>query len=105
MIKFTLPADGPIIAAESDILDPIGNASYSGADMLIIPVSRLSPDFFKLSTGLAGAILQKCTNYSMKVAIVGDISAYTAKSGPLRDFVYESNKHGHVRFVATEAEL
>ena len=58
MIKFTLPADGPIIAAESDILDPIGNASYSGADTLVIPVSRLSPDFFKLSTGLAGAILQ-----------------------------------------------
>ena len=105
MINFTLPADGPVIAAESDILDPIGNASYSGADTLVIPVSRLSPDFFKLSTGLAGAILQKCTNYSMKVAIVGDISAYTAKSGPLRDFVYESNKHGHIRFLASEAEL
>jgi hypothetical protein len=105
MIKFTLPADGPVITTEADILDPIGNASYSGADTLVIPVSRLSPDFFKLSTGLAGAILQKCTNYSMKVAIVGDISHYTAKSGPLRDFVYESNKHGHIRFIANEAEL
>jgi len=105
MIKFTLPADGPIIAAESDILDPIGNASYSGADTLVIPVGRLSPDFFKLSTGLAGAILQKCTNYQMKVAVVGDISQFTAKSGPLRDFIYESNKHGQVRFIATEAEL
>jgi hypothetical protein len=105
MITFTLPADGPLIAAEADILDPIGNASYNGAELLVIPVSRLSPDFFKLSTGLAGAILQKCSTYQMKIAIVGDISQYTAKSGPLRDFVYESNKHGHVRFVASQAEL
>ena len=105
MDTFLLPADGPLIAAESDILDPIGNAGYNGADTLVIPVSRLSPDFFKLSTGLAGAILQKCTNYQLKVAIVGDISQYTAKSGPLRDFVRESNTRGAVRFVASEAEL
>ena len=105
MEKYVLPVDGPLIAAESDILDHIGNAGYSRADMLVIPVSRLSPDFFKLSTGLAGAILQKCTNYQLKVAIVGDISHYTAQSGPLRDFVYESNKHGAVRFVASQAEL
>ncbi len=105
MIKFILPPDGPQIAAEADILDPIGNAGYNGADLLVIPVGRLSPDFFKLSTGLAGAILQKCMNYQLKVAIVGDISAYTAKSSPLRDFVYESNKHGTVRFVTSEADL
>lgn len=105
MSAFVLPTDGPIIASESDALDYIGNASYSGADLLVIPVARLAPDFFKLSTGLAGAILQKCTNYHLKVAIVGDITAYTAKSGPLRDFVYESNKHGAVRFVASEADL
>lgn len=105
MSAFTLPIDGPIIASESDAVDYIGNASYSGADMLVIPVARLSPEFFKLSTGLAGAILQKCTNYHLKVAIVGDISDYTAKSAPLRDFVYESNKHGAVRFLASEADL
>ncbi|MEO6013153.1 MAG: DUF4180 domain-containing protein [Devosia sp.] len=105
MSSFALPLDGPIIASEADALDHIGNASYSGADLLVIPVARLSPDFFKLSTGLAGEILQKCSTYQMKVAIVGDISAYTAKSGPLRDFVSESNRHGAVRFVASEADL
>ena len=35
----------------------------------------------------------------------GDISAHTEKSGPLRDFVYESNKRGDVRFVTTVDEL
>lgn len=105
MSNFIVPAEGPQIASEADALDLIGEAGFSGADTLVIPVSRLSPDFFRLSTGLAGAILQKCTNYRLRVAIVGDISEYTAKSGPLRDFVYESNKHGAVRFLASEAEL
>ncbi len=105
MSNFIVPAEGPQIASEADALDLIGEAGFSGADTLVIPVSRLSPDFFRLSTGLAGAILQKCTNYRLRVAIVGDISEYTAKSGPLRDFVYESNRHGAVRFLASETEL
>lgn len=105
MSNFIVPAEGPQIASEADALDLIGEAGFSGADTLVIPVSRLSPDFFRLSTGLAGAILQKCTNYRLRVAIVGDISEYTANSGPLRDFVYESNRHGAVRFLASEAEL
>lgn len=105
MSDFVIPAEGPSIAAEADILDAVGNASYSGAARIVIPVSRLSPDFFRLGTGLAGAILQKCTNYRLKVAIVGDIGAYLAKSAPLRDFVSESNRRGDVRFVASDAEL
>lgn len=105
MTMFRIPADGPTIATEADALDIIGNASYAGHDTVVIPAGRLSPDFFKLGTGLAGAILQKCSNYQMKMVIVGDISAYMARSGPLRDFVYESNRHGHVRFVASDADL
>ncbi|MET0530453.1 MAG: DUF4180 domain-containing protein [Microvirga sp.] len=105
MSAFTLPADGPVIASEADATDFIGEAMFSGADLLVIPVSRLAPEFFRLSTGLAGAILQKCTNYHLRVAIVGDISAFTEKSPPLKDFVRESNRHGEVRFIATMAEL
>jgi hypothetical protein len=97
--------DGPIVAREGDINDFISAGWEAKADRLVIPVSRLAPDFFKLATGLAGGVLQKCTNYSFHVAIVGDISEYTAKSGPLRDFVYESNKRGEVRFIDTLAEL
>lgn len=105
MTDFIIPADGPLIATEADFTDFIGEAAWGGSTRIVVPVARLSPDFFKLSTGLAGAILQKATNYKLKVAIVGDISAFTAKSSPLRDFVYESNKRGEIRFVASEAEL
>lgn len=105
MTTFTLPATGPLIATEADVLDIIGETYGTGADLIVIPVARLSPDFFKLSTGLAGAVLQKLTNYQFRVAIVGDISAYTGKSAPLRDFVRESNKRGAIRFLASMADL
>jgi hypothetical protein len=71
----------------------------------VIPVARLSPEFFRLSSGLAGAVLQKFTNYQIRVAIIGEISEYTGKSAPLRDFVAESNRRGQVRFLASEADL
>ena len=81
------------------------DAFATGADLVVIPVARLSPDFFRLASGLAGAILQKFTNYQLRVAIVGDISAYAENSAPLRDFVRESNRRGDVRFLASLAEL
>lgn len=50
-------------------------------------------------------MLQKFTNYQMRVAIIGDISTYTGKSAPLRDFIRGSNRRGQVRFLASDAEL
>ena len=59
-------------------------------------------DFFILSSGLAGEILQKFINYGGKIAIYGDFSKYTSK--PLKDFIYESNKGRDVFFVTTKEE-
>ena len=62
----------------------------------------ITEDFFILSTGLAGEILQKYINYDGLIAIYGDFSHYTSK--PLKDFIYESNKGKDVFVVATEDE-
>ena len=59
-------------------------------------------DFFILSKGLAGEILQKFINYQTKFAIYGDYSKYTSK--PLKDFIYESNNGKDVFFVENESE-
>lgn len=59
-------------------------------------------DFFILSTGLAGEILQKFINYQTKFAIYGDYSNYTSK--PLKDFIYESNNGKDIFFVENEEE-
>jgi len=69
---------------------------------VVISKKLISEDFFILSTGLAGEILQKYINYGGRIAIFGDYSHYTSK--PLKDFIYESNKGKDVFFVETEDE-
>ena len=69
---------------------------------IVINKKMITKDFFILSTGLAGEILQKYINYGGRIAIYGDFSHYTSK--PLKDFIYESNKGKDVFFVATEDE-
>ncbi|MBM9499840.1 DUF4180 domain-containing protein [Leptospira sp. 201903071] len=55
------------------------------------------PDsFFDLKTGFAGEILQKTSNYKIRLIIVGDFSEYDSKS--FQDFVYESNRNGKIIF-------
>lgn len=105
MTRYVVPETGPLLVTEADALAIIGEAFGQQADLVIIPVTRLSADFFRLASGLAGAMLQKFTTYQLRVAIVGDISAYTARSAPLRDFVAESNRRAQVRFLASAADL
>lgn len=69
---------------------------------IAINKKMITEDFFILSTGLAGEILQKYINYDGRIAIYGDFSHYTSK--PLKDFIYESNKGKDVFVVATEDE-
>ena len=82
----------------SDALDCMAAATYDGCVGVIVPKECLTEDFFDLRTGLAGEILQKFTNYKMKIAVTGDFSGYASMS--LRDFIYESNKGRQVFFKA-----
>jgi hypothetical protein len=100
-----LPADGPAIAGGQDVLDLIGDAYGHQADLLAVPVGRLDPGFFRLSTGIAGEVLQKFVNYQLRLAVVGDLSPQLAESSALRAFVHESNNGRHVWFVEDLDEL
>ncbi len=64
---------------------------------IILDKELICEDFFILSTGIAGEILQKFINYSAKLAIIGDFSMYTSKA--LQDFIYECNKGNDIFFV------
>ena len=91
----------PVLVCAADgqgALDVIG-ATYSRADVVAIPVTRLDDRFFDLSSGLAGEIMQKFVNYQVRLAIVGDISAHLAASSALRALVLESNRGRHIWFV------
>lgn len=71
--------------------------SKTGCHKIALNKEAITGEFFILSSGLAGEILQKFVNYGIKFAIYGDYSKYTSK--PLRDFIYESNKGKDVFFV------
>lgn len=84
-------------------LDLLMTVKYdAGTENIVIDRKLIKEDFFILSSGLAGEILQKYINYGGRIAIYGDYSHYTSK--PLHDFIYESNKGHHVFFIATEDE-
>lgn len=84
-------------------LDLIMTAKYEvGTNLIAIEKSAVADDFFILSRGLAGEMLEKFITYQAKLAIFGDYSHYTSK--PLKDFIYESNKGKDVFFVATQDE-
>jgi hypothetical protein len=97
-----VPADGPLLSSGADALGLIYEAE---ADWIAVPVARLDPAFFDLSSGLAGDIVQKFANYRQRLAVVGDISDALAESGALRDFVRESNRGRQLWFVADGDEL
>lgn len=93
-------SDDILITDAQSALDLMATVRYeTGCDGIALPKSSVTEDFFVLSTGVAGEILQKFVNYHCKLAIIGDYSGYTHK--PLLDFIYESNKGRHVFFVKT----
>ncbi|NJQ00180.1 DUF4180 domain-containing protein [Streptomyces zingiberis] len=97
--------EGEPFRGEREVLDLIGDAGYQGARWVVVPAGRLEEPFFRLSTGVAGEIVQKFANYRLGLVVLGDISKHTASSTALRDFVRECNRSRQTWFVADEAEL
>lgn len=92
-----------VITDTQSALDLLMSAKYEiGAKNIVIDKKLVTEDFFILSTGLAGEILQKFINYGGRIAIYGDYSHYASK--PLKDFIYESNTGKDVFFSATLSE-
>lgn len=93
-----LSSDDPIVTDPQSALDLLMTVKYeTGAERLVLNKEALAEEFFLLSTGLAGEVLQKFVNYHCKFAVYGDFSHYTSK--PLKDFIYESNKGNNVYFA------
>lgn len=92
------PAD--IISGVRDALDCMADARYlHDSDAIVLYRENLPEAFFDLKTGLAGEILQKFSNYQMRLAIVGDFSGY--QSNALHAFIRECNRGGLVFWAAS----
>jgi hypothetical protein len=91
--------DGTPLRDEHDATDLIGQGFQHGAAWVVVPAGRLTDDFFRLRTRVAGGIVQKFANYRLGLAIVGDISHHIDAGTALRDFVRESNRGTQLWFL------
>ncbi|HNY17001.1 MAG TPA: DUF4180 domain-containing protein [Treponemataceae bacterium] len=92
--------DAVLLNETQDLLDIVSDYSIKS---IILKRQNVSEDFFDLSTGFAGEILQKASNYRIRIGIVGDFSNVESKS--LRDFIYESNLTKRIVFKPTVEEI
>ncbi|MCI8677899.1 MAG: DUF4180 domain-containing protein [Lawsonibacter sp.] len=98
-----ISSDEAVITDTQSALDLVMSVKYeTGAERIALPKELVREEFFILSSGIAGEILQKFVNYHIKAAIYGDYSHYTSK--PLKDFIYESNQGRDIFFTATKEE-
>lgn len=100
-----LPETGTKLGSEQDALDVVGATYGIEIDAVVIPVSRLDPGFFDLSTKKAGHFIQKLQNYSLRLLVLGDVSAEMNRSKALTDFVGETNRVGYHFFAPDRATL
>jgi hypothetical protein len=94
-----ISADDVILKERGDVLDLL---SVNNCSSLLLKKENIADEFFDLSTGLAGEILQAFSNYRKRLAIIGDYNNIKNKS--LKDFIYESNKTKQILFVKTKEE-
>lgn len=100
-----LDADGTALSSEADALDAIGQTYGMDIDAVVVPANRFAPEFFQLSSKLAGLFFQKFQNYRLRLIILGDITKASSESQALADFVRETNRTGHHLFVTDRSEL
>lgn len=87
-----------LMSDSQSALDLIMTVQYEkDCSRIVLDKKAISEEFFRLSSGIAGEVLQKFINYHTKLAIIGDFSEYTSK--PLHDFIYECNKGNDIFFV------
>lgn len=91
-------SDNILINNPEDGLQLFVDLYYQGFDKILIYEKNITPEFFDLKTRIAGELLQKCSNYRIQFAIIGDFNKYPGQA--LKDFIYESNKGKLVNFLA-----
>jgi hypothetical protein len=80
-------------------LDPaaiLSGCVESGASSVLLDAEVLPPEFFDLSTGLAGELLHKLTTYRLRLAgVVPDLTVHSAR---FLEFAREAHNGAQFRF-------
>lgn len=95
-------SDHLVISDVESSTDLVGSLYYQNFDGVILYQEQLTPAFFDLKNKMAGDVLQKFSNYRLKLVIVGNFSALTNQS--IKDFIWECNRGKQVNFVNSLSE-
>ena len=101
-IEFAKVSSEEMLFSDVDsALDVMANVRYgTGCSRMVVGKKDINPEFFDLSTKIAGDVLQKFVTYQMRLAIVGDFTSGCSPS--LRAFIAESNKGREIYFTDEE---
>lgn len=94
-------ASNSVISREQDVLDLLTCCGEIDSNRILLEEAHLHPNFFDLSTGLAGAILGKLAIYHVKTAIVADLDGI--QSQRFQELIRESNRGDQVNFFRSLA--
>lgn len=93
-------ADGIVITGLQELLDIVSDYSVK---RIIIRKENIDASFFDLSSGFAGEMLQKVSQYRIYLGILGDFE--TIENSGMQDFMWESNQGGQIVFKKTVKEV
>jgi hypothetical protein len=91
-----------LVHTPQDFLDILAWGSERKTRLYLLDVSNFDRRFFDLSSGFAGELLQKCSNYQVRVVIVGEYAPLM--SSRFGELVVELNRGTLVRFAPTRSE-
>jgi hypothetical protein len=93
-----------VVAVRIDTVADIPAALQASMERggLVMREEEIAPQFFDLSSGLAGEVLQKFSTYRARLAIV--ISDANNRGVRFSELVYEHRRHPAVRFFETEQQ-
>jgi hypothetical protein len=89
------------VRSPQDFLDILAWGGEQRTDLYLLMDLNFTPEFYDLSTGLAGEILQKLSNYRVRLAVFGSFEMVTSKR--FREFMTESNRGSTVCFLPEKA--
>lgn len=83
-----------MIQQEEDAVALVAVCGEHSAERLLLYAGNLPESFFDLKSGVAGAILQKFTNYHLKVALVIPSDLV---QGRFKEYILEANRGNQFR--------
>jgi hypothetical protein len=92
-------AQGP---ERADPLHAVRRCIEEGAAALLFDHGALPAAFFDLSTGVAGEVAQKLSNYGLRMA--GVVPDLTVHSPRFQEFAGEANRGRRIHFAPTREE-